>query len=77
MHPWTMYALEVARDHERELRYDWLAAQARAGQTPKPSRLRRPTALLLAAFSLGTAAAVRRLDDCVADDLSRSLAATD
>ena len=43
----------------------------------EPSRLRRPTALLLAAFSRGTAAAVRRLDDCVADDLSRSLAATD
>jgi hypothetical protein len=77
MHPWTMYALEVARDHERELQYDWLAAQARAGQTQRPSRLRRPTALLLAAFSRGSAAAVRRLDDCVADDLSRSLAATD
>ena len=77
MHPWTMYALEVARDRERELEYDWLAAEARAGQTPKPSRLRRPAALLLAAFSRGTAAAVRRLDDCVADDLSRSLAATE
>ena len=35
MHPWTMYALEVARDRERELQYDWLAAQARAGQTPR------------------------------------------
>jgi hypothetical protein len=77
MHPWTMYALEVARDHERELQYDWLAAQARAGRAQRPSRLRRPTALLLAAFSRGSAAAVRRLDDCVADDLSRSLAATD
>jgi hypothetical protein len=77
MHPWTLYALEVTRDRERDLQYDWLAAQARAGQTPKPSRFRRPAALLLAAFSRGTAAAVRRLDDCVADDLSRSLAATD
>ena len=75
MHPWTMYALEVARDRERELHYDWLAAQARAAQTPRPSRVRRSAALVLAAFSRGTAAAVRRLDDCVADDLSRSLAA--
>ena len=77
MHPWTMYALEVARDRERELNYDWLAAQAHAGRTPRPSRLRRSTARLLAAFSRGTAAAVRRLDDCVADDLSRSLAAAE
>jgi len=74
MHPWTMYALEVARDRERELRYDWLAAEARLGQTPKPSRLRRPVAIVLAALSRGTAAAVRRLDDCVADDLGRALA---
>ena len=74
MHPWTLYALEVARDRERELRYDRLAAEARAGQAPKPSRLRRPVALGLAALSRGTAAAVRRLDDCVADDLGRALA---
>lgn len=74
MHPWTMYALEVSRDRETNLEYEWLAAEARAGQAPRPSRLRRPAALLLAAFSRGTAAAVRRLDDCVADDLGRSLA---
>ena len=74
MHPWTLYALEVARDRERELQYDWLAAEARAGLTPKPSRLRRPVAIGLAALSRGTAAAVRRLDDCVADDLGRALA---
>jgi hypothetical protein len=74
MHPWTLYALEVARDRERELQYDWLAAEARAAQPPKPSRLRRPVAIGLAALSRGTAAAVRRLDDCVADDLGRALA---
>jgi hypothetical protein len=77
MHPWTIYALELARDRELNLEYEWLAAQARAARTPRPSRLRRPAALLLAAFSRGTAAAVRRLDDCVADDLGRSLAATE
>jgi hypothetical protein len=74
MHPWTLYALEVARDRERELQYDWLAAEVRSAQTPKPSRLRRPVALVLAGLSRGTAAAVRRLDDCVADDLGRALA---
>ena len=74
MHPWTLYALEVARDRERELQYDWQVAEARAAQTPTPSRLRRPVALGLAALSRGTAAAVRRLDDCVADDLDRALA---
>jgi hypothetical protein len=33
-------------------------------------------ALALAAMSRGSAAMVRRLDDCVADDLSRSMSAT-
>jgi len=69
-----MYALEVMRDREREHQYDRLAAEARAGVTAKPSRLRRPVAIGLAALSRGTAAAVRRLDDCVADDLGRALA---
>jgi hypothetical protein len=77
MHPWTLYALELTRDRERELDYDRLAAEARLGMATKPSRLRRRAALVLAAMSRGTAAAVRRLDDCVADDLSRSLAATE
>ena len=77
MHPWTMYALEVARDRERELQYDWLAAEARAGLPTTSSRLRRPAALVLAALSRGTAAATRRLDECVADDLGRSLAVSE
>jgi hypothetical protein len=77
MHPWTLYALEVARDRQREIDYDRLAAEARLGMASTPSRLRRPVARLLAALSLGTAAAVRRLDDCVADDLNRSIAATE
>jgi hypothetical protein len=77
MHPWTMYALEVARDRERELQYEWLVAEARAGLPSTPSRLRRPAARVLAALSRGTAAAVRRLDECVADDLGRSLAVTE
>jgi hypothetical protein len=77
MHPWTLYANEIDRDRERELDYDRLAAEARLGMATKPSRLRRPAALLLAALSRSTATAVRRLDECVADDLSRSIAATE
>lgn len=79
MHPWTLYALEIARDHEAEARNDHLVALLRAGQlqNPRSARLRRPAALVLAAFSRGTAAAVRRLDDCVADDLGRALAPTE
>ena len=80
MHPWTMYALELAHDREREARHDRLVALARATsatRTERPSRLRRPAALALAAVSRGSALVVRRLDDCVADDLGRSLNPTD
>ena len=75
MHPWTLYALEVSKDRQRDYRNERLLIEARAAD-PKPSRLRRPMAVALAAVSRGSAAAARRLDDSVADHLSRSLAAT-
>lgn len=74
MHTWTMYALEVARDREREARHDRLVAQFRAGSAARTSRLRRLAALALAALTRGSAAGVRRLDHRVADDLGRALA---
>lgn len=79
MHPWTMYMLAVQhdREREREMEQHRLLADARAERPPRPSRLRRPAALALAALSRGTAFAVRRLDDCVADDLGRALARTE
>ena len=77
MHPWTLYALEIAHDRDREARQHRLAVQAREGQPERPSRLHRSAALGLAALSRGSAAAVRRLDDCVADDLGRALATTE
>lgn len=80
MHLWTMYALEVAHDREREARQDSLVALVRATgatETARPSRFRRPAALALAAVSRGSALIVRRLDVCVADDLGRSLNPTD
>jgi hypothetical protein len=44
---------------------------------PRPMRIRRTVALGLALASRVTASAVRRLDECVADDLGRSLAPTE
>jgi hypothetical protein len=74
MHPWTLYALEVSRDRDQEIRNRLLLAQVPDEHTSHPSPLRRPAARVLAALSRGSAAAVRRLDDCIADDLGRSLA---
>jgi len=75
VHPWTIYALEVTRDRERRAEQRRLAADIHHEDT-QPSRTRRSAALVFAALSRGSAAAVRRLDDCVADDLSRALAPT-
>jgi hypothetical protein len=76
MHPWTLYALEIWRDRERDANIDRLVAAAHEDDAERASRFRRPVAVALAALSRGSAAAARRLDECVADDLSRSLAAT-
>jgi hypothetical protein len=75
MHPWTLYALEISRDRERELESNRLVIAAHADDEGR-SFVRRPMAVALAALSRGSAAAARRLDECVADDLSRSFAAT-
>ena len=75
MHPWTLYALEVARDRQREADRTGspprLEPDSRSAVAPPPPDSPAPRSL-----EPRTAAAVRRLDDCVADDLSRSLAAT-
>jgi len=75
MHPWTLYALEVSRDRQRELNEERLIAEASTPGSNRWSRLRHPAAVAFAALSRGSASAARRLDDCVADDLSRSFAA--
>jgi hypothetical protein len=74
MHPWTLYALEISRDRQRELDIDRLIVDAHMVDANRPSRIRRPIAVAFAALSRGSAAAARRLDDCVADDLGRALA---
>ena len=78
MHPLTLYALEVSEDREREINAErLLAEQRRLLSDPDNGRrlavVRHPVALVLAALSRGSAAAVRRLDECVADDLGRAL----
>jgi len=75
MHPWTLYALEISRDRQRDLYRDHLIADAMTDGPGRWSRLRHPAAVAFAALSRGSASAARRLDDCVADDLTRSLAA--
>ena len=71
-----MRDFDVAPDRDRRLEHHRLLNESKREQGRHPSRARRPAALILAAFSRGSAAAVRRLDDCVADDLSRALAPT-
>ena len=51
------------------------AAELSAAGADRPSYARRALAHGLAAVSRGSAAAVRHLDDVVADDLGRSLSA--
>ncbi len=59
----------------RQTREAHEARQAAELSTDRPSSARRALAQGLAAVSRGSAAAVRRLDDVVADDLTRSLGA--
>ena len=70
---YSFLALELASDREREARDARRAALAAAGLPERPSFARRALAQGLAAVSRGSAAAVRRLDDVVADDLGRAL----
>lgn len=83
MHPWIIYANEISRDRERrltQLPFDeerWLLAQSDALTETRSWHLRRRVAQGLALTSRATATVVRRLDECVADDLGRSLAPTE
>ena len=74
---YAMLALDLADDRAREARERRLAGLAREGQMEQPSVLRRGLARATAAVSLGAAAMTRRLDECVADDLGRTLAVAD
>jgi hypothetical protein len=66
-------ALELAEERRREADQDRLAALARAGRTKKERSIRRSTAVVFASVSAVAASLVRRLDQCVADDLAERL----
>ena len=78
-----LIALEVASDRRDdifslEFPDPWEAREARRAAeraAERSSLARRALAQGLAAVSRGSAAAVRQLDDAVADDLGRALAA--
>ncbi len=71
---WAFIALDLARQRAEDANRYHLASLALEGQPSSASRLRRSLAHGLAAFSRGSAAVVRKLDSCIADDLGRSLA---
>jgi hypothetical protein len=70
-------ALDLAEQRAAEAsRYRLLAAGLEDGPSIR-DRVRRFVARGLAAVSRGAAWVVRRLDDCVADELGRALAPTE
>ena len=84
MHPFILYTQEVNRDRERRMNQIAILDEERRAlrlsnplPEPRPIRLRRTFALGLAMTSRAMASAARRLDECVADDLGRSLAPTE
>jgi len=70
-------ALDLANERAREAEERWHLRLVREAQSERPSAVRRGLARATAAISIGAAAATRRLDECVAEDLGRSLAVAD
>lgn len=73
MYYFTIIALDLARERGAEADRYRQASLARAGQPARPSFVRTSTARAFAALSRGSAAAVRRLDAGVAEDLQNGL----
>ena len=67
---YTFIALDLARDRAREAS-QWRLADA--ARTANDGSLRRTVALALAGLGRLVAGAVRRLDDCVADEFAERL----
>jgi hypothetical protein len=71
---YAMLALDLAEERAREADELRRTRMLLAGLPDRPSFLRSALAHGTAAISRGAAAATRRLDECVADDLGRSIA---
>ena len=69
-----LLALDIARQRTLEAEQHYLETQLAATIQGRPSATRRLAANVVAAFSRGSARIVRRLDECVADELGRTLA---
>lgn len=76
MHPYAFLAMDIAQERAHEADRHRLAAIARADAADQTVWPRRVLAHGFAFISRGSAAATRRLDGYVADDLERSLAPT-
>ncbi len=74
-HLYTFLALDIAQNRAAEAEATRRAALARAGIPSRPGIVRRGLANGFALVTRGSAAAVRRLDACLADDLTEALAA--
>ncbi len=73
---WTFVALDLALQRAEAANHRRASRDLDAVPSSS-SRLRRSLANSLAAISRGAAAVVRKLDDCVADDLGRSFVPTE
>lgn len=70
-------AAERLRDSLRAFDRRQLVALARQDGSSREAAMRRSAARALAAVSRGIGAMVRRLDECVAEDLGRALTPTE
>ena len=77
MHALSFFlAMDLDRERRAAADHRSLERRARAGRVSGGSAVRRQVALALAAISRGSAAAVRRLDACLADELAGRLASS-
>jgi hypothetical protein len=74
---WAFMALDVARQRTEEAMRERMVSTTARDVPSVTTRTRRSLARGLAGVSRGSAWLVRRLDDCVADDLGRTLAPTE
>ena len=70
MHPLQFLATDRDREHRATAERYALARRVRAARAARRSPWRRYAAIALASVSRSSAAAVRRLDACLADELA-------
>lgn len=77
MHALSLFlAMDLDRERRVAAGHHSLERRVKAGRVARRSAVRRQLAVALAAVSRSSAAAVRRLDDCLADELVGRLASS-